>query len=744
MEDKRTMSDQIQVCLVDDDPGNREMLSDVLLDEGYRLTEAYNGRHALDVITQEPPDVVLVDIQMPLMDGYDLIEHLRSDPGTHSLVLIILSASIIRAADFKDVDGYLGKPYDLDDLLGLIQSCVRQRWPTPEDLSLSHAWRAAPTGEQYERLLAELYDPATPAERVAALLTLFTKDLSEADHLDFFLAQWGAALPEPLRVRLVHLLATTKHPLTTTVLAQALSDPAVEVRREAARSYGRRQMTASTDVLLQRLDDVALEVRLAAIAALGQTPSPNALGPLNARLQSGSLQEQSAAIEALRHNRTQRCVQLLLSVAGDVAQDTRIRSQAIQAVGQLGYHGGVTPLLKILEREQALGNRLILQGLIEALGHLSDPQAAPMLAQALTRWTDQSSLLIQACDTLVRLGNPQAIPALEPLLKHADPGVIEKTIEALVQLRDRRSPAARDLKPLILETLRGEHHYHGALIVALAKSGEAGEFVEEWGPQLLAQSRTQQGQAVVYLAQYFKHVPATELTPAQITFCENVRHSLTSFRQPIEAYQRWASSARVMHALIQSAPSQNESLATLIRTDPDRMVRVTALAALSRNRPATAYAVICSQLDHPHHAVRCAAVEALGQLLDLRAIPALAKALTDPARNVTLSAAMALAAFPVPEAAEALWLAMSQAPEERRIDLALALSKSRTRLAADRVRAALHVEDKPRVLIPLIECALKTNDPGMRSVLKPLQKHSNRTVRQCATQAIQRLSGREA
>jgi chemosensory pili system protein ChpA (sensor histidine kinase/response regulator) len=97
--------------------------------EGYRVTTAKDGLDALERLTEEKPAVVLSDIEMPRMDGFDLVRNLRADPLLADLAVIMITSRIAQkhrdyAAELG-VDHYLGKPYSEDELLSLVARYAR-------------------------------------------------------------------------------------------------------------------------------------------------------------------------------------------------------------------------------------------------------------------------------------------------------------------------------------------------------------------------------------------------------------------------------------------------------------------------------------------------------------------------------------------------------------------------------------------------------------------------------------------
>ena len=102
------------VLVVDDDEGTREMLVLALEDEGYRVASARHGAEALERIAAEPPNLVLADMLMPVMDGGQLHAYLRE--RYPELPVVLLSADRRAEAEAGNAAGFLAKPFNLDDL----------------------------------------------------------------------------------------------------------------------------------------------------------------------------------------------------------------------------------------------------------------------------------------------------------------------------------------------------------------------------------------------------------------------------------------------------------------------------------------------------------------------------------------------------------------------------------------------------------------------------------------------------
>ena len=87
------MDAQPKIVVVDDTPTNIRVLEAVLTPRGYVVLAATSGREALELISRERPDLILLDIMMPEMDGYEVCRRLRSDPATRALPIVMITAS---------------------------------------------------------------------------------------------------------------------------------------------------------------------------------------------------------------------------------------------------------------------------------------------------------------------------------------------------------------------------------------------------------------------------------------------------------------------------------------------------------------------------------------------------------------------------------------------------------------------------------------------------------------------------
>jgi CheY-like chemotaxis protein len=115
-----------RIVVADDDHDSANTLAQLLRLKGHDVFVAYDGRSALEVVRRVQPDVVLLDIAMPRLDGCETARRLRAEPGGAKLLIIAITGlsqvQLRRSTDLADFDFYFLKPVDLPSLEGLLAS----------------------------------------------------------------------------------------------------------------------------------------------------------------------------------------------------------------------------------------------------------------------------------------------------------------------------------------------------------------------------------------------------------------------------------------------------------------------------------------------------------------------------------------------------------------------------------------------------------------------------------------------
>ncbi|MFZ5879649.1 MAG: response regulator [Chloroflexota bacterium] len=123
------MSDKKTILYVEDNPDNRSLIRRVLEAEGYAILEAPHASAALALLKTTRPDLILMDINMPEMDGYTLTARIRALPAMSQVPIIAVTANVMRGDREKSLeagcDGYIQKPIDIDALPNQIERYMR-------------------------------------------------------------------------------------------------------------------------------------------------------------------------------------------------------------------------------------------------------------------------------------------------------------------------------------------------------------------------------------------------------------------------------------------------------------------------------------------------------------------------------------------------------------------------------------------------------------------------------------------
>ena len=113
------------ILVVDDSSDNREMLTEYLSFRGFQVAEARHGAEAIETTRRVRPNIILMDLTMPTMDGWEAARQLKADPLTKTIIIIAVSAHAFRSeqasAREAGCDGFIAKPFDLAVLADVLR-----------------------------------------------------------------------------------------------------------------------------------------------------------------------------------------------------------------------------------------------------------------------------------------------------------------------------------------------------------------------------------------------------------------------------------------------------------------------------------------------------------------------------------------------------------------------------------------------------------------------------------------------
>jgi len=119
------------VLIVEDNERNLKLVRDVLQVKGYTTLEAGTAEDGIKLAAERKPDLILMDIQLPGMNGIDALRALRSDPSTANIPVVAVTASVMQQ-DRKQIteagfNGYVGKPINIKEFLGAVRSALGEK-----------------------------------------------------------------------------------------------------------------------------------------------------------------------------------------------------------------------------------------------------------------------------------------------------------------------------------------------------------------------------------------------------------------------------------------------------------------------------------------------------------------------------------------------------------------------------------------------------------------------------------------
>jgi two-component system, cell cycle response regulator DivK len=119
-----------RILYIEDNPENRMLMRRVLMAEGYLIEEAVDGQSGMEKAAESPPDLILMDINLPEIDGYEVTARLKQLPNMQGVPIIAVTANVMKGDREKTLaagcDGYIQKPIDIDLLPSQIESFLKK------------------------------------------------------------------------------------------------------------------------------------------------------------------------------------------------------------------------------------------------------------------------------------------------------------------------------------------------------------------------------------------------------------------------------------------------------------------------------------------------------------------------------------------------------------------------------------------------------------------------------------------
>jgi CheY-like chemotaxis protein len=110
-----------KLLIVDDEVAILEALTDILSVEGYEVATAANGAEGLKRAGEDRPDLILLDLMMPVMDGQEMLRRLKESPDLRAIPVVVMSAGRVSKSELQG-SRFLAKPFELDDLLDTVSA----------------------------------------------------------------------------------------------------------------------------------------------------------------------------------------------------------------------------------------------------------------------------------------------------------------------------------------------------------------------------------------------------------------------------------------------------------------------------------------------------------------------------------------------------------------------------------------------------------------------------------------------
>ncbi|WP_421655113.1 response regulator transcription factor [Leptothermofonsia sp. ETS-13] len=167
-----------QLLLVDDEPGLREAVQAYLEDSGFTVDVASNATEGLELAHQKLPDLVITDIMMPQVDGYQFLKQLREEPQFKTLPVVFLTARGMTSDRIQGynagVDAYLSKPFDPDELVAIVTNLLEKQSALRDAAASDEGHNIAELARQMAEIRAMLMQKGAIAQSPTPIKIDFT------------------------------------------------------------------------------------------------------------------------------------------------------------------------------------------------------------------------------------------------------------------------------------------------------------------------------------------------------------------------------------------------------------------------------------------------------------------------------------------------------------------------------------------------------------------------------------------